>query len=142
MKNGFTLIELIVVICILILMLAIFWPIGMNFYMQETLNKTQQQVVWILKQARANAVNQKNNAAFGVQLVTGSAIMFQGNSFETRQQEQDVIYTLATSVNVSGAQTIVFAPNTGFVSASLTIKLSIPAASKEISVNPLGVLEY
>lgn len=142
MKNGFTLIELIVVICIMTLMLAIFWPLGMNFYRRETLNKTHQQIVWILKHARANAVNQENNSAFGVQLETGQAILFQGTSFTGRQQNQDVTYTLATSVNVSGAQTIIFAPNTGFVSAPLAINLSIPDVVKEISVNQLGVLEY
>ena len=142
MNKGFTLIELIIVICIFLLLGAIFWPIGANFFSQELASKAEQQIIWVLKQARVNAVNQKYNSAFGVYLEKGQATLFQGNTYADRVTSADIIYTLPKIVTVSNLNEIVFEPNTGLVSNPGTIKIVSPALSREIVVNRLGVIDY
>ncbi len=142
MNKGFTLIELIIVICIFLLLGAIFWPIGANFFSQELASKGQQQIIWILKQARANAINQKNNSAFGVYLEKGQATLFQGDNYTDRITSEDIIYTLPKIVTIVDLNEIVFEPNTGQVSTPGTIKLNSPSLSREIVINQLGVIDY
>ena len=142
MNKGFTLIEVIIVICIILLLFIVVWPIGANFYRQELLSKAQQQVIWILKQARANAIDQKNNSAFGVHLVNGEAIVFQGDTYNNRIQTNDISYSLPKIVTISGEQEIIFSPNTGFVSTPGSIILGTGGGRKEIMINKLGVLDY
>lgn len=142
MNKGFTLIEVIIVICIILLLFVIVWPIGANFYRQELSNKAQQQLVWILKQARSNAVNQKNNANFGVKLEPGTAVLFQGNNFNERNQDQDITYSLPSIIKQTGLQEIVFSANTGFVNNPGTVILNSYNSSKVIEINQLGVLDY
>ncbi|MCX6744992.1 MAG: prepilin-type N-terminal cleavage/methylation domain-containing protein [Candidatus Parcubacteria bacterium] len=142
MNKGFTLIELIIVICIFLLLGTIFWPIGASFYQQELLSKAEQQVIWILKQARANAINQKNNSAFGVHLSAGEAVIFQGDDFSSRAIIEDVNYSLPKVVAINGLNEIIFAPNTGMVSPAGSIILSSAQSNKEIIINELGVIDY
>ena len=142
MEKGFTLIEVIIVICIILLLLVIVWPIGAGFYRQQLISKADQQVVSILKQARANAINQKNNAAFGVQLSDGEAILFQGENFDERLISEDINYSLPKIVVTSGLSEVVFLPNTGFVKTPGTIIIGGAGASKEIKINRLGVIDY
>lgn len=142
MNKGFTLIELIIVICIVLLLGAIVWPIGANFFSQELASKAQQQIIWVLKQARANAVNQKNNSAFGVYLEKGQATLFQGNTYADRVISEDINYTLPKIVSINNLNEIVFEPNTGLVTNPGTIKIASPALSREIAVNKLGVIDY
>lgn len=142
MSKGFTLIEVIIVICIILLLLVIVWPIGAGFYRQQLISKAEDQVVWILKQARANAINQKNNTAFGVYLSAGQAIIFQGDSFENRVQTEDISYTLPKVADFSGLGTVIFLPNTGFVTEPGSIIISGSGSSKEIKINKLGVIDY
>ncbi|MCX6740707.1 MAG: type II secretion system protein [Candidatus Parcubacteria bacterium] len=142
MNKGFTLIEVIIVICIFLLLGAIFWPVGANYYRQQVLDKSEQQIVWILKQARANAINQENNAAFGVYLNQGALILFEGTMFSQRNQEADIVYHLAPNITLSGEKEFVFLPNTGEVEIPGKIMISLNAMNKEISVNKLGVIDY
>jgi len=142
MSKGFTLIEIIIVICIILLLLVIVWPVGANFYRQEMLTKTQQQVIWVLKQARNNAVNQKYNTSYGVKFQPGEIILFQGNSFNDRNQLQDIYYPLSSVISLNGLQEIVFAANTGFVVNAGSIILRTNNLVKEIKINQLGVIDY
>jgi prepilin-type N-terminal cleavage/methylation domain-containing protein len=142
MNKGFTLIEVIIVICIILLLFVIVWPIGASFYRQQLISKAEDQVVWILKQARADAINQKNNSAFGVHLSDGEAILFQGENFDNRVAVEDMSYSLPKIATLSGLQEIVFLPNTGFVSAPGAVIIGGVGSNKEIKINKLGVIDY
>jgi prepilin-type N-terminal cleavage/methylation domain-containing protein len=142
MNKGFTLIEVIIVICIILLLFVIIWPVGASFYRQELLSKAQQQVVWILKQARSNAINQRNNSSFGVHLSAGEALLFQGENYNDRVQSEDVIYSLPKIVSFGDLKETVFSANTGFVNSPGTIILNSSGSSKKIEINQLGVLDY
>jgi prepilin-type N-terminal cleavage/methylation domain-containing protein len=142
MSRGFTLIELIIVICIIILLTALFWPIGAAYYQREILNKTEQQMIWTLKLARANAINQKNNSSFGIYIKDNQLILFQGESYAQRDASKDIIYDVPSSVKISGAEIIIFAVNTGLVNNPGLISLRTNSTIKEIKINELGVIDY
>jgi prepilin-type N-terminal cleavage/methylation domain-containing protein len=149
MNRGFSLIELIVVIGIIAILAIFLLPVSLNYYQREVLKKTEDQLVWILKEARDNAINQKNGSYFGLYITNDNFIIFQGQSYSQRILVEDVSYSFPLSINISGLKEIVFAPNTGIASPSGTISLSLGTASadasqdkRDIIINELGVISY
>lgn len=142
MNKGFTLIEVIIVICIFLVLLVIFWPVGTSFYRQELLSKTESQIIWALKQARTDAIDQKNNSSFGIYFQNQQIVLFQGSSFDQRVPNQDLAYNLPAAVAINGPQQIVFAANTGFTGLDSSINLSLGQFSRQIKINELGVFDY
>lgn len=140
--RGFTIIELLVVLAIFFVLVAIFTPMAISFYQMEALNKTQDQLVWLLREARDNAVNQKNNSFFGVRVLEDNFILFQGESYINRIETEDQVVSFPDNIKISGDDEIIFAPTTGFVSSNGLIKLISAGVSKEINVNKIGVINY
>lgn len=140
--RGFTIIELLIVLAIFLVLVAIFTPMAISFYQMEAMNKTQDQLVWLLREARDNAVNQKNNSFFGVRVLEDNFILFQGESYINRIETEDQVVSFPDNIKISGDDEIIFAPTTGFVSSNCLIKLISAGVSKEINVNKIGVINY
>ena len=142
MKSGFTLIELIIVIAISIFLVAIFFPIGLNFYQIQVLNGGTDSIVWLLKQAQSSAISQKNDSAFGLYLAQNQAILFQGNNYQGREASQDINVAIPLSVRIAGLQEIDFAKKTGLPAQTGSIFLSLAGRSEEIQINSIGLISY
>jgi len=142
MKSGFTLIELIIVIAISIFLVAIFFPIGFNFFQIQVLNGATDSIVWLLKQAESSAISQKNNSAFGLYLAQNQAILFQGDNYQGRVASQDINVSIPMSIRITGLQEIDFAKKTGLPSQAGSIFLSLDGRSQEIQINSIGLISY
>ncbi|MFA5188573.1 MAG: prepilin-type N-terminal cleavage/methylation domain-containing protein [Patescibacteria group bacterium] len=139
---GFTLIELLIVIGIVVLLAAIFLPIGLNFYQIQVLNQTNDQVIWLLKQARSSALSQKNNSAFGLYYNNQQLTLYQGASYEARQVDFDVNYKIPSSVKIEGLSDINFSLAQGLPGQTGTIILSSNQITKTITLNSIGLIDY
>ena len=140
--RGFTLIELLVVLAIFIVLLAIILPMGIRLYQIELLNKTQAQLVWLLREARDNSVNQKNNSYFGVKILPEEMVLFRGDSYENRMVDEEEVSIYPNTINITGLEEIIFNPTTGFTNTSGSILLSSSSASREIQINQIGTINY
>ena len=134
--------ELLIVIGIIILLAAIFVPIGLNFYQIQVFNQTNDQVIWLLKQARASAMSQKNNSAFGLYFNNQQITLYQGASYQTRQADLDVNYKIPESVKIEGLGEINFSLGAGLPSQIGPIILSSNKIKKEITLNSIGLIDY
>lgn len=142
MKNGFTLMELLIVIGIIVFLSAVFLPIGLNFYQLQVLNKTSDQVIWLLKQARTNALSQKKNSAFGLYFAEQQVILYQGESYQLRQIEMDQTYPLAESIQRYGVEEINFSKGTGLPKQTGLVTLKSNQREKTIQINQMGLISY
>ncbi|MBN1325771.1 type II secretion system protein [Candidatus Falkowbacteria bacterium] len=140
--RGFTIIELLVVLAIFLVIVAIFMPLAISFYQMEILNRTEGQLVWLLREARDSAINQKNNSYFGVKITDDNFILFRGINFDNRVSADDQTVAYSNSIKISGDNEIVFTPSTGFITNEAIIKLSSAGVVREININKIGIINY
>jgi prepilin-type N-terminal cleavage/methylation domain-containing protein len=139
-KNGFTIVEVIVVLGILGILLLSTAPVAWEFYQGIDLKSEYQNHLSYLKLARAYAMANKNASAHGVRIGEGGATIFQGSSFAGRDQNKDQFFPRSFFVSTSGSSEIIFGALSG-TSTSVTITISNTRGSYNITINTHGKIE-
>ncbi len=142
MKQGFTLVEILVVVAIILFLAAIMVPISLNFYKMQVFNETHERAVGLLKQARSNAFVQKNNADFGLYFGDKQMVLFQGPSYDQRNESQDLSLKLPALVEISGLSEIVFSQGSALPKQSGSLFIKLGQKQKEIIINEQGLIIY
>ena len=134
MQKGFSIIELLIVLAILMILLAISIPNITSLVKNPQVKNTSEEVVNILKLAQNKTLSSDGNSQYGVYFeITASPhqyILFKGSSFATRDTAYDKIYSVPTviefsTINLGGGNEIVFnrvtgtTQNTGNISVRL-----------------------
>ena len=136
--RGFTLIEILLVIGILIILLSLISPFVFDFYKNRQLDSCGQEIIQVLRRAQLKAMSVENDSSFGVFLGNNSYILFKGESFEKRDIQYDEIYELSKFIKISGIQEIVFSKNEGLPSITGTIVLAANGDKRTITINKIG----
>ncbi len=140
-NKGFTLAELLVAIALAAGLAAWSIPASLRFYESHMVDETARDMAQILRRAREQAIAQKNDAAFGVQLSISSYSLFQGSSYAARIVSEDEVYQLPAGVAASGMSEIVFSKRTGIPAATGAIEIASGSLSKTITINAEGLVE-
>ena len=156
MKKGFTLVELIVVIALIIASGAVVFANLAGRRSTTDLTAATQQIGVLLRQAQSDAVEQESDVAWGVHFAnpTGTAPFYA--LFTTSYSAGTVVgtpYLLPTTVAYTtstlapGATLdVIFSPISGASSVSTSIGLYMPgqsaAFSSAISISPSGEISY
>ena len=156
MKKGFTLVELIVVIALIIASGAVVFANLAGKRSTTDLTAATQQIGVLLRQAQSDAVEQESDVAWGVHFAnpTGTAPFYA--LFTTSYSAGTVVgtpYLLPTTVAYTtstlapGATLdVIFSPISGAPSTSTSIGLYMPgqnaAFSSAISISPSGEVSY
>lgn len=140
MKKGFTLLEVIFVIAIAAIIFAVASPYAMDFYRRQLVEEARSNVTSALEQARHNAVLQKNDSNFGVHFIAGSYIIFQGDSYETRDPDFDQVFPMIDDIDLSGNPDIIYSKLTGEVSATGTIPFTFGSITRSIEIADNGTV--
>lgn len=138
---GFTIVELLIVISIIFILGALSSAFYSRFFLQNTLQATNDQIIEELHTAQMFSIQGQNNSAWGVKYLPGKLVMFSGSDYVSRNSNLDRFYDLNSGVNVNGFNEIIFSKIYGFPSASSTITLSANNNSKIIMVNEFGVVD-
>jgi prepilin-type N-terminal cleavage/methylation domain-containing protein len=134
---GFTLVELILVVAIIAILAVSSAPFVSRFLFTQNLESAQDKTVSSLRKAQAYAMDNKNDAAWGVCLAGTSLRLFRGTcASPTYQENFDV-----SDITVSGLSEISFSGATGRrgePSGAATITLSNDVGTKTVSINNAG----
>jgi len=126
-SRGVTLIELLVVLGVVTLVLTTTSMASLSSFKDIGIQSDKNLLTDILLLARANAQSGKcisstcsKGMSFGVHINEKSFILFQGESFETRDEDGDSIYPRSSSLNTEGAKEFVFNSPDGSVKVAGT----------------------
>ncbi len=121
-KNfGFTLIELLVVLALIAVFTVIVAPFGADFYREQILQEQTQSLSSNLKLVQSRAMAGKNDSAWGVKFYpenqgcTDCYVLFQGGSYDGRDEDEDRVFNLSPGMTTEGMKEIVFEKGTGSV---------------------------
>lgn len=134
MGRGFTLIELVVTLGILVVLTGFALFFSMESYRSGSFYLDRNMLVVLLQHARAQSMNTLcmgqycgDSKPHGVAILDGRYVLFQGPTYDTRDAEVDLIYDSNSSIAKNGLTEIVFSQLSG-TSTPGEIELSDAAA--------------
>ena len=148
-KSGFTLVEILVVIALLVLIGGIIIGSLGQINRREALAKETANLVSLLNQARALTLASKNSSEYGLHLAVAQVTLFRGLNYDASASTNEVtslnpLITIASYTLTGGGSNIIFDRLTGTTAESGTITLALVAdvaVTKTITVSVTGVVE-
>lgn len=140
-RRGFTVIEVSLVVSLIFIVGAFFFPLSISFLQAQVLDEHTDGLVSALRKAQAHAFYARNDSAFGIKILSESYVLFQGTSYASRTTSEDQIFTTPDSISMTGLSEIVFAEHTGLPDVSGTITVSLEDRERRIDINAYGRIE-
>lgn len=144
--RGFSALELIIVMAILVVLLASIVPSFLNFRRSSVLNTETQELVTVINRARLLSVSSKNDQQFGVHFEAGKVVLFQGATYSAgaatnEEHAFNSMLTLSTITINGGGSELLFEKVTGATSQNATTTLLVAGttASTTVVIRPTGV---
>ena len=142
-KKGFSLIELLIVVAIIVVISGLGLFVSLDFYKTYALSSERDIVIGILMKARNKAANNFNQSAHGVFVDPDGYTIFQGSSYASRNTSYDEFVKRNNSITASGLSEIVFEQLTGGLTTSEgDVTLSNNVKSINISLNNEGRINW
>lgn len=135
--SGFSLIELILVIGILMIIAVTASVFNSKWFLQNNLEASKNMLVSSMRKAQSYSIAKKNNLTWGVCL-TGNIIRMFGGTCASPTIKDD--YTLPVSIGISGLSTVSFSSFRGEPSAAQNINLTGNNQTFNLIINNAGGL--
>jgi len=146
MKKGFTLIEIVVSISVLIILATITTSAFSSFREKQALNSDIEQISVLLNDARFKTIASEDSSQYGVYFETNRAVFFKGAVFnEEDPDNKEILFSKLTQISLislnGGGPDVVFkklsgeTDQHGFVTVSLR---GDPSHFKNINIGASG----
>ena len=90
-SKGFTLIELIIVIAIIVIVAGILVSPFSAFRRNQILKAETENVLSLINKARSQTLASKNDSNYGVYFTATSVVLFPGNTYDPNNQNNEVV---------------------------------------------------
>lgn len=140
-RAGFSLVELLLVIGITFIIGVFMFPISVSFLQSQILDETTELLLSSMRRAEMQAMYEKHDSSFGVKLLSDSYVLFEGDSYSSRNVSEDEVFQIPSALTVSGIDEVVFLQRTGIPSTVGTIVLTRSLEQHIIDLNNEGKLE-
>lgn len=134
-KYGFSLIELILVIGLLMIIMVTATVFNSRWYLQNNLDSAKNILISSIRKAQSYSISKKNGLTWGVCL-TGQTIRMFGGSCASPTIKDD--YNLPANINISGLSNITFSPFRGEPNSAQSINLSGNNKTFNLIINSAG----
>ncbi len=146
--GGFTLIELIVVIGILVVISGIIVGAFVVFNHSEAVDKDTEMIVETLRLARSQTLASKNATQYGVHFSPSSITLFSGSSY-VASASSNVVFSLHSDDTISsvsipaGGEDVIFDRLTGATAdaGTVTISSTDSSLSKSVTIYNTGLIQ-
>lgn len=139
-RSGFTAIEIIMTIGTLAISMGMAVPIYRQYIIRNDLEIARQNVAQGLERAKYLSQVVMNDARWGFSTneVPGRGVLFMGDSYALRNADFDELYSIPSTVTVSGITEVTFAKITGIPSQTGDIDLQAITGDTRVVTVSLG----
>lgn len=142
-KSGFTLIEIMLVVALMVAIGGISVPVYQTFQVKNDADVAAYTIAQTLRRAQALSQSGTGDSAWGVHIQNGGAILFKGISFAGRDLAYDEVSEISSSIIPSGISDIAFSKLIGEPQTTGSIILTTSNNDiKTITINAKGIIEY
>lgn len=139
---GFTIVELMIVIGILVVIAATASPLFGNLNNNSQLDAARDILVQDLYQAQTFSRNRSRDTSWGV-AVNGQVItLFSGTSYAARDTASDIVYTVPSAITLSGSSQIVYSKLYGLPTTTGSFGFTTKGKTATVTINSKGMVEY
>lgn len=141
--QGFTLLEVLLSVAVIALIAGIGIPVYQSFQNRNDLDIAAITFAQTLRRAQTLAEAVDGDTSWGVFAQSGTITLFKGASYASRDTQFDEVFTMPSTIAVSGTQEYVFAKFTGLPGAAGSLTLtSINNETRTITTNAKGMVAY
>lgn len=142
-KKGFTLIEILLVLAIMVILASIILPSFGKMRENQVLKSTTSEVISVIDKARSQSLSSVGSSEYGVHFQTDKIVLFKGITYSSSDAEnEDIILTIPATISTisltGGAVDVYFDRLSGAPSKSGTIVISVSSLSKTITISATG----
>ena len=149
-RTGFTVVELLIIMGIMVVLAAAAAPLYGNLQVSAQLNENISQIIQTARIARERAFSRLNNSSHGVYFETNPSaadkfVLYQGGSYAARDAEYDREFLLDPSLSLSyslpGGE-VDFSKGFGAPNATGTVVITHDTkGSRTMLINDFGIVE-
>jgi Tfp pilus assembly protein FimT len=140
--KGFTLVEIIIVVAVLMVIAGLGLIFGIDFYRNYIIDTERNTVLSVLQKARSRSQNNINQSAHGVCFQSNNYVVFQGDSYALRNPAYDQTIPKNPVINASGLSEVVFKQLNGDSQTVGNIILNNGRRSAIILINNEGKIDW
>ncbi|MBI2645181.1 prepilin-type N-terminal cleavage/methylation domain-containing protein [Candidatus Uhrbacteria bacterium] len=142
-KNGFTLLESLLVIATITALAGIALPIYQSFHVRNDLDIAAVTIAQGIRRAQALAQASDGDTSWGVRAQSGSITLFKGASYAARDVSFDELFDLQNSITADGTTEIIFTKFSGHPQTTGTLTLiSNTNETRTLTINAKGMVAY
>lgn len=144
-RCGFSSMELLLVVAILAMLGGLSMPLYLSFQAKNDLDLATDVVAQTLRRAQTFSRAMSGDDPWGVYVEDGSATLFKGASYASRDGSYDEVSYLADSVIVAGGPVeVAFGKLSGELAAPVVITLTSRSVSNTsiITINQKGMISF
>ena len=140
--RGFTLIELVIVMAILLILFAVVGTISSGMLPRNQLSIEGGLIQETLRRAQALTIAGKQDELWGVHFTSSTMTLFGGTSYAMRDIDYDELHSFPAGLTLGGLTDIVFSAPLGETSNTGDVSLTSNSTSEivTISVNASGLV--
>ncbi|OHA16962.1 MAG: hypothetical protein A3G52_01295 [Candidatus Taylorbacteria bacterium RIFCSPLOWO2_12_FULL_43_20] len=140
-RCGFTLMELVVTVCVMAILFAAGASISSESYRRHAFTTERDKVIQLLFKARADAMGGVNGKAHGLRIAGSRYVIFEGDVFDPSASE-NINFDKSGYVTVSGVSEIVFESLSGSVESPGEIFFSNGSEIKKVTIGDEGEINW
>lgn len=142
-RKGFSYFEVLLVVAMVAIATTASIPITRSFIINSELNVAVETSIQCLRRARMSARNSMKDSSWGVNFSEGIITIYSGESYDSRNSDNDEIYLISSAIVVTGDTDINFQKFTGDTSTGYTIVLDTSLTDETIlNINSKGIIDY
>lgn len=142
-EHGFTLIEMLLSVMIIGMLVSLSLPIYQSFQARNDLDVTTESVANMLRRAQTYARGVQDDSVWSVRIQNGSAVLYKGATYASRDTTYDETTTIPSTFAVAGLSDITFSKLLAVPSTTGNVTLTgTTNDTRTVTINAEGMVSY